>query len=339
MPERMAVVGAGAIGGLVGGVLTEAGYDIDLVDANREHVEAIRGEGLRIEGVRDLHIPARALLPGEMKGPYDCIFLAVKATRNRDVLKNLRPLLSDRAVLMVLQNGLTEEDVASALGRERVVGVTIDWGATFMAPGVIRQTSRGDFVVGELDGAVTERIERLAGILRSVEPVILSRNIIGHKWSKLLINASMSGMGTVCAFTYGEVMDHPVARKAALAALTEGAEVAGALGISLEPLRGYSLKFLLSRSRVRRALAERFLRIGLVSYRDLKASMWQDLEKNLSTEVDILNGYIVKKGEEAGIHVPVNRAITRLIREVERGERDLGSENLAYIPLPELPLL
>ncbi|MCK4388272.1 MAG: 2-dehydropantoate 2-reductase [Dehalococcoidia bacterium] len=334
---RIAVMGAGSIGGVVGAYLAKGNEDVVLVDTYKEHVKAMNERGMKIDGVVDETIPVKAITPDELSGKLDLVFFCVKAINNKQALNMLLPYLGPDSVAVSLQNGINEDEIASIIGKNRTIGGITSWGAAFVEPAHITKLSQGNFDIGELDGTITARVKEIANILSKVEPVEVSDNIYGHLWSKLLINASMSGLGTVCGWTFGETIDNEQAMLAAIFIWKEGYAVAKALGINPAPIQGADPKLFAPEDKQGFETAKQLAVIGLEQQRALKASMWQDIEQGRKTEVDYLNGYIVSKGKEVSIQTPVNETVTRMIKEIETGRRKMSPQNLEEIKLPPLP--
>ena len=248
------------------------------------------------------------------------------------------PYLGPESVVVSLQNGIQEDEISSIIGKDRTIGGITGWAATYMGPGYIKKTSRGGFVIGELDGTITDRIKEIAKILEKVEPVSVSDDIYAHTWLKLLVNASMSGMGTVLGCAFDEIIGYKKAMQAVRVIWKEGTEVGKALGVNPASVRGMTPK--ISAAEVKKGPGAKKSEGGLRSQLGVKggkASMMQDIEKGIKCEIDYLNGYIVTKGKEVGIKTPVNEAVTRIIREIEEGRRKMGAQNLEDIELSTRP--
>jgi 2-dehydropantoate 2-reductase len=138
---RIAIYGAGSLGTVLGAYLHEQGVSADLISRNKEHIEALQRKGARIVGKRTATIPVTALLPEDMKGTYDIIFLLTKQLENRQVASFLEPYLKEDGMLCTMQNGIPEPTLMEILGSNRVCGCTIGWGATLTGSGVVELTS------------------------------------------------------------------------------------------------------------------------------------------------------------------------------------------------------
>src|SRR5205807_3967160 len=194
MGTRIGIVGAGAIGCVVGGLLTKAGRDVTLIDQWPEHIEAMKTRGLRLSGTCGDHtIPVRALHLHEVQGlrePFDLAFVAVKSYDTEWATQlGLAYLRRPGGVVVDFQNGINDERVAAVAGRERTLGCVITIGAGLYEPGhVIRTDEGGAFKIGELDGRDTERARRLVEALNHAAPTNLTTNLFGERWSKLAVN-------------------------------------------------------------------------------------------------------------------------------------------------------
>src|SRR5262249_5373500 len=181
------VYGAGAIGGITGVALARAGHDVLLVDSAAAHVDAINATGLTVE--RDgtsTTTAVRAVMPSALGRGLALVLLAVKSQHTPDALRELVPRLSATGVIVSLQNGLSEEQIAEAVGSDRTLGCLVNWAADWAAPGRIVHGGHGAFVLGELDGRISSRVRELAILLGAVEPTQVTDNVMGYKWAKLI---------------------------------------------------------------------------------------------------------------------------------------------------------
>jgi 2-dehydropantoate 2-reductase len=176
------VVGAGAIGGAVGARLVRDGHSVLFCDVDEQHVQAMNERGLTLEGpVEELRVPARAVLPHQLPDCLRAVLLAVKSQHTREALDAVADRLAPDGFVVSLQNGFNERLIASRVGGARTVGAFVNFGADYLAPGRIHLGGRGAFLVGELDGRGSERVERLTEDLEDAER---TDNIMGYLWSK-----------------------------------------------------------------------------------------------------------------------------------------------------------
>lgn len=332
---RIAVAGAGAIGGITGGMMAKAGEDVTLVDTYREHVETINRDGLRIIGeIGEHEVKVPATTPDDLDGVFDLVFLVVKGVDTEDALEMLRGHMREDTPVVSLQNGINEEHIAELIGEERTVGASTHFAATFEAPGLLNKTSHGGYIVGELDGRITDRATEIGRLLGLVEKTEVTDNIWGHLWSKLLINVCTNSFGAMTGQKFGEFARMDVGKKLLAALYTESYDVAVGQGIELVKLVGIlDPAFMVVRGPEDRERVEPVLEAmaGPEQFGKMYSSMLQDMDRGRKTEIDYLNGYIVKKGRESGIPTPINEAIVETVKQVESGERQLKPENLDEI--------
>jgi len=181
----------------------------------------------------------------------------------------------------------------------------------------VRQTTINPFVIGELDGSVRDRTRALARVLEPVEEVRITDNIRGQLWSKLLVNSALSGLGVVGGCTYGEVAAHPEGRQAIFEVWTEGHELGMAQGLSLETVLGIEPEQLASADEDERTAA---LETVVRQAGATRASMLQDVERGVRTEVDVINGGVVATARRIGASAPLNASVVEIVQGYERGE-------------------
>jgi 2-dehydropantoate 2-reductase len=337
---RLAVLGAGSMGTIAGALMTKGGYDVTLIDANKAHVDAMNIKGATITGTMELNVPVKAITPDQMEGMYDIVFYLVKQTSNKAALTALIPHLNEDSIVCTLQNGIPEEDVAHYVGRERVMGCAVGWGATWLEPGISELTSdtaKMTFDLGELDGSVRERTKKVAVILESVCPVLITENLTGTRWTKLLVNATMSGMSVSLGSTFGDVLDNEKALTCVVHIGNEALNVAGKLGITTEPMQGVDVGILAFKTKEELESKLPLFELVFRPHALLKASMLQDVEKGQKTEINAINGVICKKGADLGIPTPINDKVVELVQGMEAGKYAAVFDNLAMFELPPVP--
>lgn len=353
---KVAVVGCGAIGGVVGAMLHVAGEDVVLVDTNQAHVDAIRERGLLIDGdgIEPTTIRPRIVAnAAEIDGPIDVVFLAVKSTATRVATQSVLPHLHPTSVVVSLQNGMGNEDViAEVAGSARMLSGVVGWGATFTGPGhITRTSSEGGFELGAWDGGITPRVREVAAVLNKVAPTVPMANVRGAKWTKLVVNATINSLGAALGRRLGEMVADPRSRLLMLQLITEAVMVARADGVRLEKVngklnmgllvletreqaarrrraRGPQQAWLGSRYHAGLALKSAILKKMAKVHGHIKSSMWQDIEAGRRTEIDVLNGYIVERARARNVPVPVHTALVRVIKEIEQGARQIDPGNM-----------
>lgn len=332
---RAIIAGIGGIGGVIAGKMIEAGYDPALVTNNEEITTAIRESGLKATMPSgEVKVEASAYttmddLPADDR--FDAAFLIMKAQAVVESAQAALPHLNDEGYVVTFQNGIVEDAVAKAVGADRVIGVTIGWGGTMHGPGVYERTSPGNTIAGELDGKMTERLRELGAALETAGPVELTKNMYGVLWAKLAVNSTVTTIGALTGETLGEMLARPEVRRASLAVYTEAVDTAIANGVTLERIAADPMMLYLPKdagwfTRMRKDIVMRV--IGR-KYGRTKASMLQSLERGRRTEVDYLNGYIVERGQAAGVPTPLNARLVDLIHEIEDGKRKSTPDNIA----------
>jgi 2-dehydropantoate 2-reductase len=341
MTERIAVVGAGALGGYVGGSLAHLGHDVTLIDAWPEHVETIRARGLELDGVtpeerfvvrkvKTLHLTEVQSLA---RSPVDVAMISVKSYDTRWATALIAPYLSERGFAVSLQNCLNEETIAGVVGWGRTVGVVASLiSVDLYEAGRIRRTvAKGGeqhtvFRIGEPHGRVTPRVEELVEWFRGIDSSKATTNLWGERWSKLVQNAMGNPVTAATGLTSGACLRDAEIRRFQIRLAGEAVRVGQALGYQLEKIRGVEPEAMARASEGdARALAE--VEALIVPKADSnprgdiqRPSMAQDILKGRRTEIDAMNGYIARKGVEVGVPAPSHARLAEIVTRIERGE-------------------
>ena len=292
----------------MGGVLTEAGHEVWLINRNAVQVDAMNSRGLvlRTDGV-DRSVPVRATTTaqGVEGGVVDLVLVLVKSFHTAQAMQAATSLLGPDTVVLSLQNGLGHEDIlADIVGRERLLAGKTYVGGTQLAPGhVIAGTHNRLTLIGELDGGLSERVQRIAEIFNNAGlDTTVSANIMGVLWDKLLVNVATGALSGITRLPYGPLYQVPELEACAVAAVREAMAVARASGIQLsmaEPINAWRLA-------------------GAGLPPEFKPSMLQSLEKGFITEIDYINGAVVRQGAKVGVPTPVNQTLVACIKGIEQ---------------------
>ena len=312
---RVCVVGAGALGSTIGGTLAAGGCDVWLIDRSEAHVDAINQIGLRMQlGEQERIVPMRAARSPDGIGPVELVIILVKSFHTRQAVESAAGVIGPDTTVMSLQNGLGHEDIiAEVVGRDRVLAGKTYVGGVFLGPGHVRSGVAGkETVIGELDGASTQRVRRIAAAMNAAGLITeISPNIMGTMWDKLLINVAGGALTAITRLTYGGLYSLPALEQCGLAAIGEAMAVARANGVALsikEPREAWE--------KARAGLGEAF-----------KTSMLQSLEKGQPTEVDFIHGSVVRWGERAGVPTPVNATLVACVKGIEYAMTDYPGKN------------
>ena len=330
--KRYAIYGAGSLGTVLGAYITRNGGQIDLINRNKAHVAALNEHGARITGTVEMTVPVHAITPDQMEGRYDVILLMTKQLQNATVVTQLKDHLADYGVIVTLQNGLPEPGIAEIVGANRTMGCVVEWGATLSEPGVCILTSEPDslsFHMGKMEGISQAQFDMVKELLEKMCPVYAEENLMGARWSKLLINATFSGLGTVVGGTFGSVSENKLPRKVALACMKECIDVGHAAGVEFAPVQGKNItKLFYYKNAFKRTIATLLVPIAMKKHRNIEPSMLQDIKHGKSCEIDAINGVVCQWGRKGNIPTPVNDRIVEVIKKIETGELKPQMENI-----------
>jgi 2-dehydropantoate 2-reductase len=309
---KVCMLGSGALGSAIGGVLTEGGNDVVLIDAWADHVDAINSRGLTLrDGGVDRTVAARAATCTDGIGPADLVVVLVKSYHTREAIEKAAAIVGPDTVVMSLQNGLGHEEIlAEVVGKERVLAGKTYAGGVLLAPGHVIAGTRGKYTyIGELDGRITPRATRIAETFsRAGLPTEVSANIMGTMWDKLLINVATGALAGITRLPYGGLYSVPEVKECALDAIAEAIAVARALGVKLTSEKAEDAWNLAGE--------------GLP--REFKTSMLQSIEKGAPTEIDFINGSVVRWGERTNVPTPVNKALIACVKGIELWQKQYG---------------
>ena len=318
---RIAILGAGAIGSVVGGMLTKAGGDVTLIDQWPDHVEAMKRHGLRLSGTCGEHvIPVRALHLAELSSvdePFDAVFVAVKGYDTEWAAQLAAGYLRQPdGVVVDFQNGVNDERVAAVVGRGRTLGCVIVISAGMYEPGhaIRTDTTTVGFKIGELDGRDTPRARALATLMSGVAPTHVTTNLWGERWSKLAVNCMGNALAGLSGLGSAEIRLEPGPRRIAIQLGAEAVRVGRALGHEIEPLIGIAAQRIVDAAEGR-GLADVEADLAAEAKRRTggRPSFLQDVMKRRRTEIDFLNGYVVAQGRTVGVPTPFNEAIVAAV--------------------------
>jgi 2-dehydropantoate 2-reductase len=329
--QSFTVVGAGAIGAVVGVHLMRAGHDVVFVEANAEHVTAIRDKGLRLTGVLEATVAPVIFEPHEVDGRHCRVLLAVKSSQTENALAPMVPHLAPDGYVLSLQNGLEELKIARMVGAARTIGAFLTFGGHYEGPGEVRFTGRGSFRVGEVDGRATRRVVELSQILSALQPVEVTDNIMGCLWAKMALGAVYFATATVNA-DVTEVYDRGIYLGVLGNLVGEVVDVANAAGVTPEAFDGFDAQ-VFSPQRPRDPasvdanwVAQKAYWNGLSQGR---TGVWRDLAVHRrKTEADELLGSVKRAADGHQMATPRVDALISIIHEIENGRRELGWNNL-----------
>jgi 2-dehydropantoate 2-reductase len=300
---RVAVMGAGAVGGYFGARLARAGNEVWFI-ARGERLKAYRTTGVRVESIDgDFQmVPVRAIRDPSSVGKVDLVLFTVKSVGTRRAAEEATPLVGPHTTVLAIQNGVDNEAVLEeVLGADRIVPGVAVIGVSMPEPGLVRHTNNGSITLGEVSGEESERVRTVCEALAEagVETRV-SRDIRSVKWRKLVWNASFNPIAALTGTRVLDLIENKDTRSLAEAAMREAIAVGEALG---HAVGDYDM------SRATRSDP---------NWARSKTSMLQDIESGRPTEIDALTGAVVRYGREVGVATPVCETLLRLVRARER---------------------
>ncbi|MBK7548197.1 MAG: ketopantoate reductase family protein [Rhodoferax sp.] len=302
---KICILGAGALGCALGGVLTEAGNEVWLINRNADQVDAMNSRGLILrDGGVDRTVAVHAATTAQPAGVVDLVVVLVKSFHTQQAMQAATSLIGPDTLVLSLQNGLGHEDIlADIVGRERVLAGKTYAGGSQLGVGHVNIGTKGkDTHIGELDGAMTERVQRIADVFNAAGlNTTVSDNIMGTIWDKLLINVATGAITGITGLNYGDLYKQPELEDCGVAAVAEAMAVAKASGIRLsitEPSQAWH-------------------KAGAGLPYEFRTSMLQSLNKGSITEIDFVNGSVVRWGQRCGVPTPVNQTLVACMKGIE----------------------
>jgi 2-dehydropantoate 2-reductase len=304
---KIGIMGAGAIGSVIGGMIARQGHKVTLV-GRRPHIDEIRTNGLHISGIwGDYTIHDLNAVTAPPHDFQDIVILTVKSFDTATAATAAMPMVGTDTVVVPIQNGIGNiETLTSVFGNEKIIGGMAIFGAILNEPGNVSVTViASETLVGELDGSVTSRVNDIVNMLASAGiPSKASDNIIRDIWHKALYNIALNALSAIFQVSYGQIADNPDTRWLADQMIRESFQAANASGQHL----GINT-------------ADEYLEIlwnqKLPPTREHKSSMLQDILRGKKTEIDYINGAVIRLGAKHGIETPYNSAVVRMIKAKE----------------------
>jgi 2-dehydropantoate 2-reductase len=316
--SNIAVIGAGAIGSTLGAFLSRAGHSVTLIGRSA-HVEVIQQEGLQVEGVFGtfkVQVAATETLDFQPE-------FALLAVKTQDVLSTVQAnqRFLTRALVVTFQNGVrSDELVATMIPASRIISTVVNLSASYLTPGTVTVLYPGSFVIGHPFAPVDDRVKTVAAILQQVAPTRVSANIRGAHWLKLIINLN-NALPALTDTSIAQVYGDPYLRQLGVQMMREGLHVAKCAGIQLVSLPDAPVLLIRLVGRLPVALAGRILARSvqrLERRQPVFGSTHQSLRRGRTTEIDYLNGEIVRVGEQLKVPTPFNAGVVDLVHQVEQ---------------------
>ena len=326
MSNRMIVIGTGPIGGIIGGRLARAGADITFVDIDKEHVSAIRKNGLQVD-VPDgpFNVKVKIVYPDEIDGKFDTGFIAVRSNYTPDALNTVLLHLAADGLLVSMQNGINPPLLQEKVGADRTVGMAIRMGCRKVAPAHLQTDTRGHLYLGHLHGKTTSRLEDLRKTLDDVMETEISDNILGVLWSKLTYTC-LGYYGSLADASLSTTCTSETDRRALADFFGEIVAVGEALGVRWIRLAEYYPGDFHPRNSAEKRIEAINNFAKSWKPQDRKGPL-RYVQKKLRTEVDFTLAYVVNEGKKLGIPMPLSSRLLEIFRELEAGKRPFGQQN------------
>src|SRR2546427_5409137 len=332
------IVGAGAIGGTVGAHLVRGGHEVLFVDRDRAHVDAMNTAGLTIEGRETFTVRARAVAPEGLRGMVrghvqEAVLVCVKARAPAPAVDALAPLLAPDNFIVSLQNGLNEKVIAGRIGAARTIGAFVNFGADYLGPGRVMYGGTGALYLGELNGTISARVQRLEDIFRTcVLPTTQATgNIWGFLWGKLGYGAMLFATALVDA-SIADVLAHAPGRPMLANLVAEVIRVAEAEHVRCEVFDGYEpAVYAFRQPRDWQGIVRSLDQLVAFNRKSLKqkSGVWRDLAvRKRRTEVDQQGGSVIETASAHGLPAPLNPRLVALLHDLEDGKRTMSWQNL-----------
>ena len=296
---KIAVMGAGSVGCYFGGMMARAGHDVTLI-GRAAHVQAIRRDGLLLDTqtFRE-HVRVRAESDASAVKDAELVLFCVKSIDTGPAAASIAPHLAEDAAVLSLQNGVDNAQRLESMLRQRVVPTVVYVATEMIAPGHVKHHGRGELVIPEHAlGEQLAALFRTAGI-----PLHLSDNVTGAQWAKLIVNCAFNPLSAIAQLPFGPLLQGAGVEAVMCDVVAECVAVAGAAHIAVPGDPWEALRLTGSQS-------------------GQYASMAQDLARGRRTEIDHLNGYVVRIGQALGVETPVNRSLQVLVKLLERRGRE-----------------
>ena len=295
---QVAVIGAGAVGCYYGGLLLKAGHDVTFI-GRPVHVDAINAHGLLLDTQSFKgHLPARAATDTSTLAPSDLVLVCVKSADTEAAGRALAGCLRQDTSVLSLQNGVDNAPRLAAVIGHAVIPVVVYVGSEMAGPGHVRHHGGGDLAIGpSAASAALAQTLQAAGI-----GVTIADDIDKTLWSKLIINCAFNALSAVAGIAYGPMLEVEGTRQVVISAVQEATAVARACGVAIPD-----------------ELIDHILNIPTIMPNQMSSTA-QDLSRGKRSEIDFLNGHVVRKGAELGIATPTNQALQVMVKLAERGK-------------------
>ncbi|PIP18588.1 MAG: 2-dehydropantoate 2-reductase [Candidatus Omnitrophica bacterium CG23_combo_of_CG06-09_8_20_14_all_41_10] len=300
---KIVIVGPGAMGCLLAAFLSKSKEDIWFLDHSKERAAKITQTGISLEGISgNWQVKIKASADTKEIGQADLIIICVKSYDTKQAIIHSKALIGENSTVLTLQNGIGNiEIIAEAIGNEKVIGGVTNLGVTLLEVGKVRHAGKGETIIGRIDGKMTAQMRSIREIFNRVGlEAKISRDIKGLIWSKLIVNVGINALTAITRLQNGRLAEFEGTRRIMREAVTEAIRIA-------------------KRKRIKLTFDDPLAKVEAVAEATSTniSSMLQDVLRKKRTEIDFINGVIVRQGHELGIPVPVNQMLVDLVKTIE----------------------
>jgi 2-dehydropantoate 2-reductase len=339
---RIALLGAGSVGTILGALLTRGDEDIVLVDSYKEHVDAMNRNGAKIVGFMECTVPVKAITPNEMSGKYDLIISTTKQAALEESLTHALQFMHGNTVVLTLQNGIPEDISKKIVEQDNIMGGGVEFGATWLGPGDSELTSDESSLMitfGRLDGRITQKTKEVQNVFSKFGSSEISTNILGARYSKLTDNSTFSGMSAALNCNNGKILDSYDAMKCIAHLGREAGLIIERLGIKVEKIFGLQPLMENVGFTTKKEMDDVIYNYWTPIYSPFRAgvaSMLLDIKQGRTCEINFINGKFLELGKQVGIEVPFMETVVKIVTKLQDGELNLSNawENLKYFDIP-----
>lgn len=302
---KIAVVGPGALGCLIAGFLkSKTGEEVWLLDNSHVRAKKISEDGVRIEGISGNHtVKIDATADAKEIGSVDLVVICVKSYSTEDACKEIKDIVGENTSVLTLQNGIGNVQILNDyFGADKVIAGITNHGSTLIGTGHIRHAGKGDTIIGKSDGKLSRELKDVVTVLTKAGfPAKISKDIDSVIWSKLVINVGINALTAITRLTNGKIVAYDESRDILRSAVQEATRV-------------------VKRKRIKLSYDDPIQKVESVAKATAAnvSSMLQDVLNNKRTEIDFINGAIVRHGKATGIATPVNDMLTGLVKTIEK---------------------
>ncbi len=300
---KIAIVGPGAMGSLLAAFLTKAKEEVYLIDHSPERARKTKQDGIKVEGISG-EFTAKVNVSAEPKdvGACNLVIICVKSYDTEEAIKAVKDLIGENTQVLTLQNGIGNvQTLNDIVGEDKVIGGITSHGVTYLGPGHVKHAGKGETIIGKANGKVLGPVREVANILNKAGlETKISKDINGLIWSKLIINVGINALGAITRLHNGKLIEYDGTREIMRAAVQEAVKVA-------------------KRKRIKLAYDDAIQKVEGVAKATCGniCSMLQDVLKKRRTEIDFINGAIVRQGKALNIPTPTNEVLTNLVKTIE----------------------